>query len=145
MKLGCISQCIWPQCKVDSLQPLGARVEQSLAHVSQEVLDGSLSNAILEVGIYPTKGELLPCFMACLLEGVVVELSVVAIVVWVFDSVFCCVLLNDKLGSKCFVGLVVKLEVDKLEAAKVVDEDGGTLVVLLGEFAFQLRKKSHFR
>jgi hypothetical protein len=44
-------------------------------------LDGLLGDAVLEVGIDPTEGELLPCFLACLLEGVVVEASVVAMVV----------------------------------------------------------------
>jgi hypothetical protein len=38
-------------------------------------------DAVLEVGIYPTEGELLPCFVACLLEGIVLEASVVAMVV----------------------------------------------------------------
>ncbi len=54
----------------------------------------------------------MPCFMACLLEGVVMEASVVAMVVLDFDSVFCCILLEGELGSKCFVGSIVKLEVD---------------------------------
>ncbi len=44
------------------------------------------------------------------------------------------ILFEGKLGSECFVGLVVKLEVDKLEAAKVVVKDGGAFVALLGEF-----------
>ncbi len=57
---------------------------------------------------------------------------------------FCNVLFEGKLGGKCFAALVVELEVDKLEAAEVVDEDGGAFVALLGEFAFQLCKKSHF-
>jgi hypothetical protein len=43
-------------------------------------LDGTLGDAILEMGIYPTEGELLPCVVACLLEGVVVEASIVAVV-----------------------------------------------------------------
>ncbi len=81
MKVSCILQGIWPQCKVDCLRPLGARVEQLLACTFQEVLDGLLSDAILEVGIYPTEGELLPCFVGCLLEGVVAESSLVAMVV----------------------------------------------------------------
>jgi hypothetical protein len=34
----------------------------------------------LEVGIYPTEDELLPCFVACLSEDVVVEASIVAMV-----------------------------------------------------------------
>jgi hypothetical protein len=53
-------------------------------------------------------------------------------------------LLQGKLGGECFVGLVIKLEVDKLEVAEVVNEDGGALVVLLGKFAFQLCIKTYF-
>ncbi len=56
---------------------------------------------------------------------------------------FCCILFKGKLGGKCFFGLVVKLEVDKLEGAEVVDKDGGAFVSLLGEFAFQLCIKLH--
>jgi hypothetical protein len=51
---------------------------------------------------------------------------------------FCSVLPEGKLGGECFVRLVIKLEVDELEMAEVVDKDGGALVVLLGKFAFQL-------
>jgi hypothetical protein len=68
-------------------------------------LDGLLSNAILKVGIYPQNGEFLPCVVACLSEGVVVEVSIVAVAVVVqdFDSVFCRVLFEGELGSKCFI------------------------------------------
>ncbi len=81
MKVSCILQGIWPQCKVDCLWPAGECMEQLLPCAFQEVLDGLLGNAILEVGIYPTEGELLTCFVACLLKGDVVELSIVAMVV----------------------------------------------------------------
>ncbi len=121
------------------------RVEQLLVHAFQEVPDGLLGNAILKVSIYPAEGKLLPCIVACLLEGVVMEASVVAVVVKDLDSVFCCILLEGKLGGKCFVGLVIELEVDKTKVAIVVDKDGGAFVALLGEFAFQLCKKSHSR
>ncbi len=97
---------------MDCLQPSGTLLEQLLASTFQEALDGLLDNSILKVDIYPTKGELLPCVVACLLEGVVVEASVVAVVVQDFDSVFCRVLFEGKLGSKCFVGLVIKLELE---------------------------------
>ncbi len=60
---------------------MGARMEQLLPRTFQEVSDGLFGNAILEMGIYPTEGELLPCFMACLLEGVVVKVSIVAMIV----------------------------------------------------------------
>ncbi len=81
MKVGCIPQGIRSQSKMDHLWPGGACVEQLLARTFQEVLDGLLGNVVLEVGIYPTEHELLPCFVACLSEGVVVEASVVTMVV----------------------------------------------------------------
>jgi hypothetical protein len=56
-------------------------MEQLLPCALREVLDGSFGNAIMEVGIYPKEGELLPCFVACLLEGIVMEASTVAMVV----------------------------------------------------------------
>ncbi len=66
---------------MDCLRPAGMHMEQLLPCTFQEVLDGLLGNVILEVGIYPTEGELLPCFMACLLEGVAVKASVVTMIV----------------------------------------------------------------
>ncbi len=97
-----------------------------------------LGNAILKVGIDSTEGELLPCIVACLSEGVVVKTSIVAVVMEDLDSMLCSKLLEGKLGSKSFVELVIELEVDKSKAAEVVDEDGGALVALLGKFALQL-------
>ncbi len=81
MKVSCISQGTWPQCKVDCLQPAAACMEQLFPCAFQEVSDCLLGDTILEVGIYPTEGELLLCFGACLSEGVVVEASIVAMVV----------------------------------------------------------------
>jgi hypothetical protein len=95
------------------------------------------------VGIDSTEGELLPCIVACLSEGVVMETSVVAVVMEDLDSMLCSILLEGKLGGKSFVGLVVELEVDESKAAEVVDKDGGSLVVLLGKFALQLCIKTY--
>jgi hypothetical protein len=97
-----------------------------------------LGNAILKVGIDSTEGELLPCIVACLSEGIVVEMSVIAVVMEDLDSMLCSILLEGELGGESFVGLVVKLEVDESKVAEVVDEDGGALVALLGKFALQL-------
>ncbi len=85
------------------------------------------------------------CIVARLLEGVVTEASIVPMVVKDLDSLFCHVLFAGELGGKCFIGLVVELEVAKMEAALVVNKDGSALVALLGEFAFQFCIKSHFR
>ncbi len=102
-----------------------------------------LDNAILKVGIDSTEGELLPCIMACLSEGVVVETSIIAVVMEDLDSMLCSILLKGKLGGESFVGLIVKLEVDKSKAAEVVDKDDGALVALLGKFALQLCIKTY--
>ncbi len=120
-------------------------MEQLLPCTFQEVPDGLLGNDILKMGIDPTYGELLPCVMACLSEGVVMKASIVAVIMEDLDSIFCSILFKGKLGSKCFAGLVVEFEVDKLEAVEVVDKDGGTLVALYGKFAFQLCIKTYFR
>jgi hypothetical protein len=119
-------------------------MEQLLPCAFQEVPDGSLGDAILKVGIDSIEGDLLSCIVACLLEGVVMEASVVAVIMQDLDSVFCSVLLKDELGGKWFVGLAVELEVDKSDAAEVVGKDGGALVVLLGKFALQLCIKTYF-
>ncbi len=72
-----------------------------------------LGDAILKVGIDSTEGELLPCIVACLSEGVIVEMSIVAVVMEDLDFMLCSILLEGELGNKSFVGLVIKLEVDK--------------------------------
>ena len=75
-----IAQDKWPQGKVDCRGPASMSMQELLMHALREVGNGSLSNAILEVCIYATKAELLPCIMACLLEGVVVEPPIVTVV-----------------------------------------------------------------
>ncbi len=73
------------------------------------------------------------------------EVSVVAVIMEDLDSMFCSKLFEGKLGGKCFVGLVVKLEVDKMKAAIVVNEDSCALIALLGKFAIELCIKTNFR
>jgi hypothetical protein len=136
VKVHGIAQVVWPQGKVDCLWPAGARMEEVLVCALQEVSDGSLGDDILEVGIYPTQSELLPCIVACLSEGIVLKAPVVAVVVQDVDSMFGCILFESKLCSKCLGWPFVKLEVEKLKAAVVVDKDGSALVVLLGKLAF---------
>ncbi len=63
-------------------------MEQLLASGFGEVADGALGNAILEVGIDSAEGELLSRIVAGLLEGVVEEATVVAVVVLDLHTVF---------------------------------------------------------
>ncbi len=65
----------------------------------------------MKVGIDSTEGELLPCIVACLSKGVVMETSVVAVVMEDLDSMLCGILLKGELGGESFVRLVIELEV----------------------------------
>ena len=55
-------------------------MEQLLACALREIADRALGDAILEVGIDAAEGELLSGVVAGLLEGVVIESPVVAVV-----------------------------------------------------------------
>ncbi len=70
-------------------------MEQLLACALQEIADGALGDAILEVGIHAAEGELLSQIMAGLLEGIVVKAPVVAVVVEYLHVV---------LGGECLEG-----------------------------------------
>ncbi len=82
-----IAQGVWPQRKVNCLWPASASVQQLLACALQEIADGALGNAILEVSIYATEGELLARVLACLLEHIVGESNVVAVIMLNFYAV----------------------------------------------------------
>ncbi len=143
MKVHGIAQGVWPQGKVDPLGPAGMRVEQLLACALQEVLDGLLGNAVLEVGVHATKGELLSSVMACLSEGIVMKSPIVTVVVE--DLTPCSAKYCFKASlAKCFGRQIVTLEVDEAEMAVVVNKDGGALIALFGKSAFQLRIETHF-
>ena len=119
-------------------------MEQLLARALQEIADGALGNAILEGGIHAADSELLSRIVTGLLEGVVVEAPVVAVVVEDLHAVLSGECLEGPFGSKSFQGCIVDLEVDKVQMAEVVNEDGGTTVAPLGEFAFHLCEESDF-
>ena len=110
----------------------------------QEIADGALGDAILEVGIHTAEGELLSCVVAGLLEGVVVEAPIVAVVVEDLHAVLGGKCLEGAFGSESFRGCIIDLEVDEAQVAEVVNEDGGAPVGPLGEFAFHLREESNF-
>ncbi len=54
-----------------SKQPASKSVQQLLAHTLREVLDRAFGDAILEVSIHATEGELLALLVAGLFESVV--------------------------------------------------------------------------
>ena len=73
-------QGIWLKRKVHCLRLASTSVQQLFALALQEVADGALGNAILEVSVYATEGELLARIVARLLEHIVRELTVVAVI-----------------------------------------------------------------
>jgi hypothetical protein len=56
-------------------------MQQLLSRALAEVADCALSNSMLEVGIHATEGETLMTVVACLMEGIVGETSVITVVV----------------------------------------------------------------
>ena len=126
------------------LRLASACVEQRLVCALQEIADRALGNAILEVGIDSAEGELLPCIVAGLSEGIVLETPVIPVVVEDLHAVLGGECLEGAFGSKSFRGCIIDLEVDKAQTAEVVNEDGGAPVAPVGEFAFHLCDKSDF-
>jgi len=73
-------------------------VEQLLACALREVADGALGDAILEMGIDAAEGELLSGVVAGLLEGVVEESPVVAVIMLDSHAVLGCEGLEGTFG-----------------------------------------------
>ena len=96
------------------------------------------------MGIHAAEGELLSRIVAGFLEGIVVEVPVVAVVVEDLHAMLGGKCLEGMFGSESFCGCIVDLEVDKAQVAEVLDKDGGAPAAPLGEFAFQLREQSGF-
>ena len=126
------------------LRPASTCVEQLLARALREIVDGVLGDAVLKMSIHTTESELLSHVVAGLLEGVVVEVPVVAVVVEYLHAVLGSECLEGALASESFRGFIIDLEVGEAQVAEVVDKDGGAPVAPLGEFAYQLREESDF-
>ncbi len=77
-------------------------MQQLLAHALREILDGALGDSIFEVSAYATEGELLACVVACLLERIVRESTIVAVIMLNFDAVLGGKGLEGAFGGKGF-------------------------------------------
>jgi hypothetical protein len=107
---------IWPKGQVDGGRPLLAHMEELLPCTLSMVPDGFLCNAILEVGIDPTEGELLLLCTAAVFEGVVLESSVVAVVVEDADAVLLGKVFKGLFGFHCFFRGELGHQVDVLQS-----------------------------
>ena len=82
-----------------------------LACALGEVANAALGNAILEVGVYATEGELLTRVMTCLFEGIVGESPIVTVVVVDSDAMFGSKGLEGAFGGNSFDQQVIDLGV----------------------------------
>ena len=63
-------------------------------------MNGLVNDAISKVCVYATKGELLPCIVACLLEGVMVESPNVTVIVSDSNTLLSGIFLKGVFGDK---------------------------------------------
>jgi hypothetical protein len=94
-------KCIWPEGQVDGGRPALAHMEELLPCTLSEVPDGLFRNAVLEMGVDPTEGEMLPLCTAAVLEGVVCKLSIVAVVVEDVDAMLLGKVFKGLFGFHC--------------------------------------------
>ncbi len=87
---------------------------------------------------------MLASFVACLLESVVIKLSVVAVIMLDANAVLGGKGLECSLGGDGLDGGVIDLEMDESQTRVVVHKDGRAPVALLGKCPLQLGKESHF-
>ena len=84
---------------------------------------------------------MLACVLACLLEGIVGEASIVAVLVLDPNAMLGSKGLESALGGDRFNQRVIDVGVDVSQATVVVDEDSSAAIALLGKFAFKLCDK----
>ncbi len=93
------------------------------------------------MGVHATKGGLLAAVLALLLEGVVCESSVVAVIMQNFYAVFGSELFERALGLEGLLGGKIKHEMNESEAREVVHKDGAPVYCFLVSFPFNCAKK----
>ena len=134
-----VAQSVRPKGCADGLGPPLPCVQELLASTLREVADGSLGDAILEVRIYPAKGELLALGLACLTEETVGESTVVTVVVGNTDAMLSGKLFEGALRIDGFLaGEIAGHQVDKLETGIMVHKNGGIPIAHLGEYPLRL-------
>ena len=129
-----VAQSVRPKGCADGLRPLLLCVPELLASALREVADGSLGDAILEVRIYPAKGELLALGLACLTEEAVGKLPIVTVVVGNANAMLSGKALKRSLGvDGLFASQIACHQIGKLEARIRVHKNSGVAVAHLGK------------
>jgi hypothetical protein len=106
-----------------------------------DIANCTLGNAALEMGIHSAEGKTLAAFVACLLEGVIVKLSVVAVIMLDANAMLGGKGLKCSPGGNGLDGGVIDLEMDELQTRVVVHKAGPAPVALLGKCPLQVGKR----
>ncbi len=133
MKVNSAPEGIWLKGQVDGSWPSFVRIEELLPCTLSKVPDGLFCNAILEVGIDPTKGEPLSFGTVAVLEGVVCKSSVVAMVVEDADAVLFGKVLKGLFDFLYLFGGELGHKLDVLQSRVVVNKDDGRCIAFLGD------------
>ncbi len=115
MEVDSTPKCIRPESQVDGSRSALACMEELLPRTLSEISDGFLGNAIMEVGVDPTEGELLPFGNAAVLEGIVCKSSVVTVVVEYAYAVLLGEVFKGLLGFRGLLGGKLGHEMNVLE------------------------------
>jgi hypothetical protein len=89
-----------------------------------DIANCTLGDAILEIGVHSAEGKMLAAFVACLLEGVVVKLSMFAVIILDVNAMLGGKGLKCSLGGDGLNGGVINLEMNELQTRVVVHKDG---------------------
>ncbi len=114
--------------------PALARVQELLSGALREVLNRTLGDPILKMGIDPAKGESRAALLTCLLKSIVRKTTIIAMVMFDCNAMFSSKLLKRPFRFYRFIARQVLHEMDDAETGEVVHEDGRGMVPLRGKF-----------
>jgi hypothetical protein len=117
--------CGWPSL---------AHVQELLSGALKEVLNRTLGDPILEMGVDPTKGESLAALLTCLSKSIVRKTTIIAMIMFDCNAMFSSKLHKHLFHIYRFVARQVLHEMDEAEMGEVVHEDGRGAVPLRGKF-----------
>jgi hypothetical protein len=125
--------CIWPSSLC---------VQEHRPCRLGDIPNGSLGDAILEMGVDTTKGKCLLVCIAVLLECIVCKSPVVGMVVFDVNAVLFCKSLESYFGLDGFGGRHAGHQMDESQPRIVVDKYGGGVVSTRSEPSLELSKES---
>ena len=126
----------------DGIGPLVHGVKKHCPHVFSEIVNVMLSNSILVMSTNTTEGKSLFCLLTCFVKTQFGEASVVSMVMPDSYAMCCHKSLKSCFCLQCFFCRCGALEMNVINAGKMVDKNGGNAVVSLGKCPFCLHDET---